>query len=179
MIDTTGNGFDLTNAVNGVLFDMTNDGIKERLSWTAANSDDAFLVLDRNQNGVIDNGRELFGSSTVQPVLQEGETKHGFRALAIYDEPERGGNNDNKIDSNDAVFSNLKLWRDSNHNGESEANELQKLSESDVKVIELDYHESRRRDEHGNWFRYRAKVNDARKAKVGHWAWDVFLQVAK
>ncbi|HEX8197897.1 MAG TPA: hypothetical protein VF571_17025 [Pyrinomonadaceae bacterium] len=109
IIDTTGNGFDLTNAVNGVLFDLMNDGIKERLSWTAANTDDAFLVLDRNQNGVIDNGRELFGSSTLQPVLQEGETKHGFRALAIYDKSDRGGNNDNQIDSNDAVFSKLKL----------------------------------------------------------------------
>lgn len=179
IIDTTGNGFNLTNAVNGVLFDLMNDGIKERLSWTAANSDDAFLVLDRNQNGVIDSGRELFGSSTLQPVLQEGETKHGFRALAIYDKSDRGGNNDNQIDSNDAVFSSLKLWRDSNHNGESEANELQKLSESDVTVIELDYHESRRKDEHGNWFRYRAKVRDAHQTKVGRWAWDVFLQSAK
>ncbi|HEX9927170.1 MAG TPA: hypothetical protein VGB02_01375 [Pyrinomonadaceae bacterium] len=68
---------------------------------------------------------------------------------------------------------------DSNHNGESEANELQKLSESDVTVIELDYHESRRKDEHGNWFRYRAKVKDGHRSKVGRWAWDVFLQVAK
>jgi hypothetical protein len=179
IIDTEGNGFNLTTAANGVLFDIANSGTKKRLSWTAADSDDAFLVLDRNNNGLIDNGRELFGDTALQPALQSGESKNGFRALAIYDKPERGGNDDNQIDSTDAVFSKLMLWRDRNHNGTSEAGELQNLSDSELKIIELDYKESRRKDEHGNWFRYRAKVKDAHGAQVGRWAWDVFLQVAK
>lgn len=177
VIDTAGNGFNLTNAGNGVLFDITNDGVKEKLSWTAASSDDAWLALDRNGNGGIDDGRELFGSSTFQPYPAEGETKNGFRALAVYDKPAQGGNNDNQIDSGDAVFNRLKLWRDLNHNGISEANELQSLTDSDIRVIELDYRESRRQDEHGNWFRFRAKMRDARGAQVGRWAWDVFLSV--
>jgi hypothetical protein len=176
VIDVAGNGFDLTNAEDGVLFDVNRIGTREQVSWTSANSDDSWLVLDRNGNGVIDDGKELFGSASPQPFLSPGESKHGFRALAMFDQAENGGNGDGQIDSQDAVFSNLKLWRDINHNGISEGGELQALSNSDVRVIELDYKESRRRDDQGNWFRYRAKVRDAEGADVGRWAWDVFLQ---
>ena len=176
VIDVAGNGFDLTNADDGVLFDVNRIGTREQVSWTSANSDDSWLVLDRNGNGVIDDGKELFGSASPQPFLGPGESKHGFRALAMFDQLENGGNGDGQIDSQDAVFSSLKLWRDINHNGISEAGELQALGSSDVRVLELDYKESRRKDDQGNWFRYRAKVRDAQGADVGRWAWDVFLQ---
>jgi hypothetical protein len=52
----------MTNAVGGVMFNLLNDGVPLQISWTAANSSNAFLVLDRNGNGSIDNGTELFGS---------------------------------------------------------------------------------------------------------------------
>jgi len=177
VIDVVGNSYNLTNAANGVLFDITRDGVKEQLSWTSVNSDDAWLVLDRNGNGAIDDGKKLFGSSTPQPFLLENESKNGFRALAMFDKTEKGGNNDEQIDRRDSIFSSLKLWQDTNHNGISEASELHSLSELGIAVIELDYRESRRHDENGNWFRYRAKVKDAHGAQVGRWAWDVFLQV--
>lgn len=178
VIDVLGNGFNLTNAQNGVLFDILNTGSPRQVAWTAFNSDDAWLALDRNENDKIDNGRELFGSSSPQPFLEEGESKNGFRALSVYDKAANGGNGDGQIDSRDAIFSSLRLWRDANHNGVSEQNELKTLAESGLKTIDLDYKESKKQDEHGNWFRYRAKVKDTQDAQLGRWAWDVYLKTA-
>jgi hypothetical protein len=87
--------------------------------------------------------------------------------ITDYDKLASGGNGDGRIDSNDPVFSSLLLWQDSNHDGLSEPEELHTLHSLGLAAIDLDYKESRRIDQYGNRFKYRAKVFDVQGAQVG------------
>jgi len=175
IVDLDGDGFDLTSSAAGVSFNLNNTGGGEQLAWTNAGSDDAWLVLDRNGNGTIDNGTELFGDVTPQATPPSGEKKNGFRALAEYDKAAHGGNGDGQITPSDAIFSRLGLWQDTNHNGLFEIDELRTLAVEGISSLELDYKLSKKTDVHGNEFRYRAKIKNVQGQQFGRWAWDVIL----
>ncbi|GAM31525.1 bifunctional hemolysin-adenylate cyclase precursor [Acinetobacter calcoaceticus] len=111
-----------------IMFDHTGTGIKTSTGWVLP--DDGFLVLDRNNNGTIDNGTELFGDST--PLMNGSFAKNGFEALADQDT-----NQDGKVDAQDTNWLALKVWRDLNQDGISQANELFSMSALDIDGIHV------------------------------------------
>ena len=160
IVDTARNGYKLTSVENGVRFDLNADGQPEQVAWTRRDSDDAFLALDRNGNGWIDDGSELFGNHTpAHPDRPDITTANGFEALKFVETSSYGPSARNEvIDARDAVFSRLVLWRDLNHNGLSEPDELQPVAESGLEAVGTDYKNSRRVDAYGNEFRQRSRV---------------------
>ena len=171
LINFTGD-FRLTGLDDPVTFDIDADDFAETLGWSTREGDEAFLALDRNGNGWIDDGTELFGNFTEQP---KSETPNGFDALKVFDEVVEGGNHDGYISADDAVFDSLLLWRDSDHDGVSDPEELFPLATSLVVSISLDYFDSDLQDPHGNQLRYLSYVQLANQPRPRVAAIDVFF----
>ena len=134
----------LTDAVGGVRFDLDGDGIEEQTGWTATGSGLAFLALDRNGNGKIDNGKELFGN------FARPDSSNGFAAL-LHEAGPYGAYG--AIEEGHRLFEKLLLWEDENHNGLSDAGEIQKFSDHYV-FIDLSWVPDALKDKHGSDFRY-------------------------
>ncbi|MDH2496880.1 hypothetical protein QDR31_17570, partial [Acinetobacter baumannii] len=132
VLDLDGDGIE-TIAANkwaGVLFDHDNDGIRTSTGWVG--SDDGILVLDRNGDGVINDGSELFGDSV---TLKDGsQASNGYAALAEFD-----SNGDGKVNAEDTNFEQLKVWRDLNQDGVSQTNELFGLTELGIQSLNLNH----------------------------------------
>ena len=125
---------DVWNDDKPVAFDLNGDGLVVRTGWVAGN--DAFLALDVNGDGKINSGVELFGeySAGAKPDHNGRTFKNGYLALGAHDK-----NYDGIIDSQDAVFKKLLIWRDKNHDGTSQPGELQTLAASDIASLSLFY----------------------------------------
>jgi len=140
-LDLDGNGIELSSTASGVHFGFDGGNYKAATGWL--NPNDGFLVYDANQNGGIDNGTELFGSSTA----------NGFDILSFYD-GRSGGNYytdpsggaidysqvNGVIDANDPIYNHLQVWRDLNQDGVSQANELMSLADAGITQINLSFH---------------------------------------
>ena len=133
VIDFGAEGFELTSLTEGVNFDLDNNGFAEKTAWIG--TDDGFLAYDRNGNGTIDNGGELFGDRVI--LEDDSISESGFEALAEMD-----GNQDKIINADDSDFGKLMVWTDANHNGISEAEELKRLSEHGIVSISLEHSET-------------------------------------
>ncbi|MEI6286004.1 MAG: hypothetical protein WCP79_05825 [Bacillota bacterium] len=125
-LDLDGDGVEFIK--NGAYFDYDNNKFAERATWIG--KDDGWLALDKNGDGKIGDGSELFGEAMRK---KDGTlAKDGFDALAEYDD-----NKDGKIDSSDAIYSQLRVWQDANGNGVTDAGELKSLSELGIKQLNL------------------------------------------
>jgi hypothetical protein len=153
IVIATGKGqrYKLSSAAEGVTFDVDADGTPEQVSWTLANDDVAFLAIDRNGNGAIDDGAELFGNHTLAGA------RNGFEALQNMNMALNGGVRSGRIDSTEPLYSKLLLWTDRNHNGVSEPSELRPFSDLFSAIIPA-WTNANRKDGNGNQFRYEGWV---------------------
>lgn len=135
VFDLGDEGINLTSAENGVYFDIKGDGSPVQTAWITGNN--AFLYLDENGNGIVDDGNELFGD--------QGGHANGFEKLAQYD-----SNNDGVIDDKDEIYSQLRLWRDLNGDGINQASESLTLAEAGIASVNLNHDNSRTFDAYGN-----------------------------
>lgn len=123
VLDLNNNGlFDTTTPEDGHLFDLRGTG--EPIQSATATNGDALLALDRNLNGLIDNGKELFGD-------QNGAAD-GFAELGRLD-----ANGDGRVDSNDPLFDRLRVFEDRDRNGRSESSELRSLRQVGIRSLQL------------------------------------------
>ncbi|KZN45185.1 hypothetical protein N474_05480 [Pseudoalteromonas luteoviolacea CPMOR-2] len=135
VFDLDGDGIETVSANLGIMFDHNADGVRVGTGWVSA--DDGLLVLDLNNDGIINDGRELFGDNTIIDNGRRSIAKHGYYALKQHDE-----NRDGVIDANDSIYGQLQIWQDLNQDGISQSNELKSLTDWGISSINLDFKES-------------------------------------
>lgn len=150
VIDINGDGVKTTSIDAGIKFDFEGNGDKTKTGWV--NENDGFLVFDRNNDGIINNGSELFGEET---ILSSGKkAKNGFEALLDLD-----SNKDGILDANDLWWSSLKIWQDKNQDAYTDKGELISMEEIGIESINLNYKEVDYVDPEGNYHGLASSVN--------------------
>ena len=141
ILDLDRDGVETLGVKDGAFFDHDGNGFAERTGWTS--SHDGLLVMNRNEDSIINDGKELFGDET---LLASGQkATNGFQALAELD-----SNHDGKIDVSDAAYSQLKVWQDIDGDGYSSADELKTLVELGIQSVNTGYTNSTVVDADGN-----------------------------
>jgi len=172
-------------AESKVKFDLDANGQKENTGWILGRGA-AFLVFDRNENGIIDDGSELFGNATYRTPgvsntnalksVGEQNFDNGFLALGQYDK-----NLDGKISSEDEIFKKLKLWFDRNSNGHTETGELVSLESKTIVTIDIKYQKVPRHlalggsDVFPNDVRYVTSFTDKKSCRSGCPIYDIYF----
>ena len=129
---------DVWNEKTPIHYDINGDGVKTRSGWVSPT--EGLLFIDRNGDGIVTDGRELFSEFSWAYSLSDPVEKRfsdGFSALNQYDK-----NADTVIDKNDPVFNYLKVWIDRNMNGISEKNEMVSLSSLNIESFDLFFEKS-------------------------------------
>lgn len=150
VIDLNGNGVQTLVDSFGVSFDFDGKGTPSQTGWV--HPDDGLLVWDKDKDGLINHGEELFGDNSL--LNNHTKAKEGFSALAEFD-----SNGDGIIDNTDSLWSELKVWQDKNSDGLSQSHELIALDTLGIKSIELNAKETHFFDDNGNFHKLMAKVN--------------------
>lgn len=190
LLDVERDGFQLTSPEDGVRFDLDCDGVAEQIAWTPAGGDDVWLALDRNGNGTIDNGCELFGNHTPAYAARafgadtsKLTAQNGFDALKFLLSPDFGASNgDDIIDKNDAPFRGLLAWNDADHNGVASPGELKPVASLGLVSIDTRYTERKRVDEFGNQFKLKGTATwvkvkkNGKEKEIDRPIWDVWLR---
>lgn len=146
ILDLDGDGVETTKVNQGTWFDHDGNGYAESTGWVG--KDDGLLVRDVDGSGYIDAGSELFGNNT---KLSNGKlAANGFEALKDLDAVANGGNADGKVDSNDAAWASLKIWKDANGDGYHSDGEVISLAEAGVRSLNVAYINSTQVDANGN-----------------------------
>ena len=141
ILDLDGDGIETRSSHSGVFFDHDGNLFAESTGWVG--TDDGLLVFDKNTNGVIENGNELFGNNT---QLSDGSlAENGYIALQELDD-----NQDGLINNMDAAWQQLNVWQDKNGNAQADAGELLSLEEAGIISIGTQYNHSTYIDAQGN-----------------------------
>lgn len=145
VLDLGGDGIRPSSLERGTQFDLDGSGLVQT-AWMTG--DDALLSFDRNGNGRIDDGNELFGEAR---DLDGRLSEDGFSALALLDQRRHGGNEDGAVGPGDALWKKLRLWTDRNRDGLSQPDELRTLARAGVARLSLAHtFDATAMDAHGN-----------------------------
>ena len=160
LVDLDRNGFQLGEFNEGVWFDLLGVGEPRYIQWVAPDREDAFLMVDWNGNGLVDDGSELFGNGS-RLWLEGGIlAPDGFKALAQHDDPKLGGNGDGNITADDEIWNQLALWVDSNADAICQPDEMRYLEEMKLDRFETAAKRRGQRDSNGNLMTFWSWAHD-------------------